>query len=346
MAIIVPKRGAWRCGRLYSSMGKQIRIYLADGTSTGIRHAEITNWSGQALACTRPRFSELKDWEEIKRPGVYFLFGTDEDSGDDTVYIGESEVVLDRLSQHLAGKDFWNELIAFTSKDENLTKGHVKYLESRLVQLAQSANRYKVTNIASPQLPALPRADRDAMEEYLMSTRALLGVLGHRVLDPYTQPTRTSLLADSTNSKSPQSVDPKVTESQPGTSLPVRFVLHIGDIYATAERTDEGLVVHAGANAAATAQPSLSPGYRALREKLQAAGTLAPAGGKLKLIKDQLFSSPSAAACVLVGYSINGRDSWRLADGTTYGKYEENISKALLDQAFDEAAAEMAEKSW
>ena len=86
-------------------MGKQIRIYLADGTSTGIRHAEITNWSGQALACPRPRFSDLKDWDEIKRPGVYFLFGTNEESGEDAVYIGESEVVLDRLSTHLTGKD-------------------------------------------------------------------------------------------------------------------------------------------------------------------------------------------------------------------------------------------------
>ncbi|MFN4328763.1 MAG: GIY-YIG nuclease family protein [Limnobacter sp.] len=317
-------------------MGKQIRIYLADGTSTGIRHAEITNWSGQALACPRPRFSELKDWGEIKRPGVYFLLGTNEESGEDAVYIGESEVVLDRLSAHLTGKNFWSELIAFTSKDDNLTKGHVKYLESRLIQLASSANRYQVTNTASPQLPALPRADKDSMEEYLISVRALLGVLGHRVLDPYTQPAHTSAFADSKAPMQPQQGEIKPPELQPETFVPVLFALHIGGISATAERTDEGLVVLAGSEAITNAQGSLSGGYRALREKLLLAGTLEPANGKLRLTKDQLFSSPSQAAAVLVGYAINGRDAWRLKDGTTYGDYEQKISSDLLKQLTEE----------
>jgi hypothetical protein len=317
-------------------MGKQIRIYLADGTSTGIRHAEITNWSGQALACPRLRFSELKDWDEIKRPGVYFLFGTNEESGDDAVYIGESEVVLDRLSTHLTGKDFWSELIAFTSKDDNLTKGHVKYLESRLIQLALSANRYHVTNTASPQLTALPRADRDAMEEYLISVRALLGVLGHRVLDPYTQPVHIPAPSDNTAAMPVQPVESKVLDSRSGMFAPVVFNLHIGGIGATAERTDEGLVVLAGSEAATTAQGSLSGGYRALREKLLASSTLEPANGKLRFTKDQLFSSPSQAAAVLVGYAINGRDAWRLKDGTTYGAYEQKISVDLLKQLAEE----------
>lgn len=317
-------------------MGKQIRIYLADGTSTGIRHAEITNWSGQALACPRPRFSELKDWGEIKRLGVYFLFGTNEESGEDAVYIGESEVVLDRLSTHLTGKDFWNELIAFTSKDDNLTKGHVKYLESRLIQLASSANRYQVTNTVSPQLPALPRADRDAMEEYLISLRALLGVLGHRVLDPYAQPVHTPVFADSNAPVPPQPIESKVPEPQSGTFVPAVFALHIGGVSSTAERTDEGLVVLAGSEAITNAQRSLSGGYRALRDKLLSAGTLEPANGKLRLTKDQLFSSPSQAAAVLVGYAINGRDAWRLKDGTTYGAYEQKISNDLLKEITEE----------
>ena len=66
-------------------MGKQIRIYLADGNASGIRHAEITNWTGQALACPRSRFQELREWSEVKRPGVYFLFGPNEETGEDAV---------------------------------------------------------------------------------------------------------------------------------------------------------------------------------------------------------------------------------------------------------------------
>lgn len=35
------------------SIGRNIRIYLKDGSTSGIRHAEIANWTGQAIACCR-----------------------------------------------------------------------------------------------------------------------------------------------------------------------------------------------------------------------------------------------------------------------------------------------------
>jgi hypothetical protein len=316
------------------TFGKQIRIYLADGTASGVRHAEITNWTGQALACPRSRFSELREWQEIKRPGVYFLFGSSEDTGEEAVYIGESEIVLDRLTSHIAGKEFWAELIAFTSKDDNLTKGHAKYLEARLVQIANDANRYRVTNSAIPALPALPRPDRDAMEEYLVSTRILLGVLGHKVLDPYVSTTKhLPITIDTPSSAAPPTAQPsdsRVLVTSPPQGI---FWLHASGINAKAAQTDEGLVVLVGSEASVTAQPSLSGGYRALREKLISQGILvSTAGNSLQLTKDQLFNSPSQAAAVLVGYSINGRDAWRKEDGTTFGQFEEQSSQTLARQ--------------
>lgn len=312
-------------------MGKQIRIYLADGSPSGIRHAEVTNWTGQALTCPRSRFQELRDWDELKRPGVYFLFGTAEDSGEDAVYIGEAEVVLDRVYSHLTGKEFWAEVIAFTSKDDNLTKGHVKYLESRLIQLATAAGRYRLTNAASPQLPSLPRADRDGMEEYLVSVRTLLGVLGHKVLEPYLArtipvPPPSFIL----NHAIPQNAGSLPLEILPTVVSSDVFYLRIGGLSAQATRTDEGLVILAGSQAAAEIRVSLSGGYCALRERLIQTGVLIPIGGKLQFVRDQLFSSPSQAAAVVVGYSINGRDAWRLDDGTTYAAYEQKLSQTLL----------------
>ena len=110
--------------------GKSIRIYLSDGSPSGLRHVEIANWSGQAIACPRSRFSELKKWSESQRPGVYFLLEKHSTDDKNAVYIGESENVFKRLTDHDRKKDFWNEVILFTSKDENLTKSHIKYLES------------------------------------------------------------------------------------------------------------------------------------------------------------------------------------------------------------------------
>ena len=48
--------------------------FFSDGATSGIRHVEIANWSGQAIACPRSRLNELRDWVEAQRPGVYFFW--------------------------------------------------------------------------------------------------------------------------------------------------------------------------------------------------------------------------------------------------------------------------------
>lgn len=310
------------------ALGKSIRIYLADGSVSGVRHGEIVNWTGQAIACPRSRFPELREWSEAKRPGVYFLVGQDEDTGRDAVYIGEAEVVLDRLYSHISGKEFWTELVAFTSKDDNLTKGHVRYLESRLVQLANEARRYEVQNSASPQLPALPRADRDAMEDFIDGVRTLLGVIGHRVLEPLvSRPVEPKPVEPPVAPPTaPESPHPQ-TPPAPITPRPATFQIRVSNLIATAVRTDEGLVVLANSEAASSVQPSLSTSYRALRDRLLNSGVLTVNGPKLKFTRDHLFSSPSQAAAVIVGYSINGRDAWRTPDGVTFSDFETRLAR-------------------
>ncbi|MBI2276734.1 MAG: GIY-YIG nuclease family protein [Dechloromonas sp.] len=312
------------------ALGKSIRIYLADGGVTGIRHGEIVNWTGQAIACPRTRFPELKEWAEAKRPGIYFLFGQDDETGQDSVYVGEAEVVFDRLCSHISGKDFWTELVAFTSKDDNLTKAHVRYLESRLVALADSAGRYEIENSASPQLPSLPRADRDAMEEFIGGIQTLLGVLGHRVLEPLvdrsTAPSALERACAPLSVVEPQTEQTPAQQATPASSQ--TFQLRVSNLIATAVRTDEGLVVLANSEAATTAQGSLSGGYRALRDRLISTGVLIENGVKLQFSRDQLFRSPSQAAAVVVGYSINGRDSWKTPTGMSFTDFENRLARS------------------
>ena len=125
--------------------GKQIRLFLTDGSARGIRYAELMNWTGQAFACTKSLFSKLVEWPETQRAGVYVLLGVNE-KGEDAVYIGESENVGKRLLQHLSSPklDDIIEAFFFTSKDDNLTKGHITFLEQRLVKRAEEAKQYIV----------------------------------------------------------------------------------------------------------------------------------------------------------------------------------------------------------
>jgi predicted GIY-YIG superfamily endonuclease len=286
--------------------GRQIKIYLADGSVTGIRHAEIVNWTGQALAIPRNRVKELVEWEESQKPGVYFLFGVDSESGNDAVYIGEAEQVASRIQQHLSGKDFWNEIICFTNKDENLTKAHVKYLESRLVVLSAQANRYELLNANQPPISVLPRGDRDAMEEFIDNIRLLIGALGYRVLEPLAklQP----LIATMDTSGIINTVD--------------TFSLKVKKYNAQALQTDEGIVVLAGAEGAPKANASLSKGYSKVRIDLIDKGIFKTVGNKLIMQEDRLFASPSQAAAVLLGYPCSGPEYWLDHNGVSLKQRE------------------------
>jgi len=291
-------------------LGRTIRIYLDNGSVTGIKHSEIVNWSGQAISAPRKLVKDLKEWTEAQRPGVYFLFGLDE-SGNESVYIGESENIFERLVQHVndTKKDFWDEVIFFTSKDENLTKAHVKFLESKLTQLAKEANRYRVLNGNSPQQSQLPRGDRDSMEEFINNIKILIGAMSHKVLEPiYKQPITTK----KTTEDNQEFINDSIVE----------LFLNIKKINSKAILTEEGIVVKKDSEAFLVERESLGVSYKNLRKKLQEEKILIKKDDKLIFTQDYLFPSPSQAAAVLVGYAINGRNSWCLLDGTTLKEYE------------------------
>lgn len=301
-----------------TTFGKSIRLYLKDGTVTGIKFGEVVNNTIQSISCPRKRANELAEYTESQRPGVYFLFGLDEETGEPKVYIGEAENVYDRLQHHIANKDFWNEVIFFVSKDENLTKSHVKYLESRLIQMALSTKRYSINNSNQSQLSALPQADKDAMEEFLVYLKLLLGILGHKLLEELTTSNKQGTIENNKNNIEP------VEKNE--------LSLSISNIKAKAVQTDEGIVVLKGSEAALNHTNSLSFAYREIRDKLINNKVWKIVDGNRYLFdKDYLFDSPSQSAAVIAGYSINGLAYWKDNSGKSLKEIEkEKISPTIM----------------
>src|SRR2546426_6874793 len=162
-----------------------IKLFLPDGDAKGLRTAEISNWTGKALAAPRTELDRLVAREECEKAGVYVLTGSDPATNVPHAYIGEAEVIRDRLRQH-KGKEFWVSAIVFVSKDENLTKAHMRYLESRLLSEAGQVGRFSLEqNQASGS--KLPESDREDMEVFLSRIRRLLPVLGSDLLTPIAQ---------------------------------------------------------------------------------------------------------------------------------------------------------------
>lgn len=292
------------------TIGKTIRIYLADGTPTGIRHAEMVNWTGQALVCPRLRLPELFGWDEARRPGVYFLFG-DDDSGKPVAYVGEAEDVASRLTHHAANKEFWTVAVMVTSKDDNLTKAHVKYLEARCHDIGKAAGRVKLLNATTPTTPKLPRPDCDAMEDFLGPLKVLVGALGFRVLDALDKPP-----------------DPTSSVALSAEFLHMRVPKHGVD--AAMALSDEGYVVQSGSTVSAKEKPSLSPALSDRRHDLVERGVLVGDGAALRLTTPQLFSSASAASSFVCGYTQSG-SNWATESGVRLKNYE----KALLNSVDD-----------
>jgi hypothetical protein len=275
-----------------------IKLFLPRGDAKSLRTAEISNWTGKAVAAPRTELDDLLAREELDKAGVYILLGSDPLSGAARAYIGEAEVIRDRLKQHKT-KEFWVSAIVFVSKDENLTKAHVRYLENRLLAEAAQINRFSLEqNQAGGS--RLPESDREDMEVFLARIRQLLPVLGSDILTPITQ----------------SSAPP-----QPGGVLLCRNK----GAEARGQRTVNGFVVFAGSTAVLEERPSAEnyPAVLVQRKQLLADGTLVERDGFFAFTKDTEFSSPSAAAVVVHGGSANGLTAWKTEAGKTLKQLDE-----------------------
>lgn len=174
--------------------GRTIKVYLADGVPDGLRTAEIMNWTGKMLVFPQSQLVDFLKRPEAKRTGVYILVGGDpNNSTKEQVYIGESDDVHDRLKQHASdqSKDFWSRTVVIISKDENLSKAHARYLESRLIALTKQAKRATSANGNNGSPVSLSESDIADMEFFLTQIQILLPALGFPFAQPlptFTQP--------------------------------------------------------------------------------------------------------------------------------------------------------------
>ncbi|OAI46621.1 hypothetical protein AYO43_05895 [Nitrospira sp. SCGC AG-212-E16] len=275
-----------------------IKFFLPRGDAKSLRTAEISNWTDKAIAAPRTELDELLAREELEKAGVYILIGSDPLTNTARAYIGEAEVIRDRLKQHKT-KEFWVSAIVFVSKDENLTKAHVRYLESRLLTEAAQIGRFTLEqNQAGGS--KLPESDREDMEVFLARIRQLLPVLGSDILAPITQAT---------------------AKAQAGGVLFCR----IKGAEARGQRTANGFVIFNGCTAVLEERPSAEsyPYVVAQRNQLIADGTLIERDGFLVFTKDAEFSSPSSAAVVIHGGSANGLTAWKTKDGKSLKQLDE-----------------------
>lgn len=244
--------------------GFSIRIFLPDGTPDGLRTVEKSNWIGRGIICPRSQFREAKSRPEFRKTGVYVLRGPSESGDLPTIYIGEGDPALPRLEQHIARKDFWTSLILFTSKDDNLNKAHVQYLEARLVALAKDAKRCILDNGNTPELPSLSEPDTAEMEGFLEEMLLIYPLLGLTIFE------------------------------RPGADRASQQLLHLKGrgIIARGYEAPDGFVVLSGSQVAKDTVPSAHRYLVELRDSLKERGIIVADTDSLRMSQDYVFDSP------------------------------------------------------
>lgn len=290
-------------------MGKKLTVYMIDGTEYGPRFSEIGNWVGKAIYSPRASISKIMSRPEFDNPGIYFLKGDpSEDTFDEKIYIGEAENIRVRIKQHLSdpNKDF-KELVFFISKDELLTKTQIKYLESRLVQLALEAKTAQIENGTSPSIPTLHEADISDMEYFLEQMKLILPVMGFKFLIPSTVKT---VLVD-------QKIENELVHEI--------YFIKTKSFKASMIETDQGYIVSKGSEAKKELSPSCTDTYRNMRRKLLETKILIEDQDKLIFAEDAIFNSPSAASNMVLGRNSNGFTEWVNRSGKTFKDIQDKI---------------------
>lgn len=278
--------------------GKNINLFLMDGRSNQRVKASLSNWHGLAFKLPRTLIDICKDRSELNQSGIYFLFGIDDETGQDLVYIGQACVrknrkgVLYRLQEHKRSieKDYWTHAVVITTSNNSLGPTEISYLEHRFYQIAQNFGRVIVKNQNSPSLGHITEEKESELEEFIENSRLLIGTLGYQAFEELTQPNDLS------------------TEE----TFKNLFYLSERNSSGIGKRTEDGFVVLKGSLLRSSITKSCPSIALKLREKFKNEIDL-----NWCLKKDILFTSPSSAACFLTGASVNGMIAWKDKNGKT-----------------------------
>lgn len=288
--------------------GKSINLFLMDGTPTGRIKVTLANWTGVAYKIPRTELEKCKELDILKQSGVYFLFGTSDDTGDNVVYIGQAgirkngEGLLYRLQEHKRNpdKDYWTEAVVFTTSNNSFGPTEISYLENRFVNLSLEAKRYTVKNSNDPTPGNITEEKESELEEFIDYTQIVMGTLGHKIFE-----------------KLISAPVPASGNTLPASVTSVLFELKQGTLDAKGQRTSDGFAVLKGSRIRTHIAPSCPKHAKKAREKY--ASVIEPDG---TLSADILLRSPAEAACFVTGTSINAREAWKTNDGKTLKEIE------------------------
>lgn len=267
-----------------------IQIFLPDGNPTSIKIAELTNRMISAILIPRNKIIEVAIREEVKKYGIYFLFGGDEEKAKPIVYIGETEDCHERIKTHNKGKDFWSYAVVISSRTNAFTKSHVKFLEYLCIKNANEIGRYDTDNQTAPAKPFVTESmEADLLDNY-ETIKVLVGTLGF----------------------------PLFEEKRKNDSTKKKILYCKGrDAAAEGDIIDDGFLVYKNSKVNKEESKTIATWVSGIRKKLIESKILVLENNIYIFSEDYIFKSPSAAVATVLGRTANGWTEWKTMEGKT-----------------------------
>jgi hypothetical protein len=275
------------------SADKQItlNIEIPDGNANSVWIVgRDPDWKGNVIVCPRACFETARLMKQFSQPGVYILRKV-VPLQLPQIYIGYADPIKERLNNHYANKGFWQEV--FVCVDDGggkLNIAHIQHLEARLISMAKAANLC-VLDQNTPQPPTLYKAVESYAENFLTQLIFVLRVLGVNIFE----------------------VSPTAADEKSGAKM---FFLKSKDVKAKGYQNAGEFVVLANSKAVLQIAPhALAGRIDIFRKSLESQRILKVENGRLIFTQNYSFSSPSAAAGVIIGGEADGRLQWKNEQG-------------------------------
>lgn len=160
-----------------------IRIYVPEGDPEGLRIIDRQSSPSKFFAFPRNKWDQIKNRPELIGAGIYILSGYSKSEDElPTIYVGQADIIKNRIEQHLKGKDFWDKAVIFVS-DNKINSTHAKWLEHKLIDRVFKANRSIVENGNNPQEPTISEAEQAEMQIFLTEIYQTLPLVGLRAFE-------------------------------------------------------------------------------------------------------------------------------------------------------------------
>lgn len=279
-----------------------IRVLVPTGDPDGLRIVEKSNWPGVGVVFNRTNYKEVVNRGEFDKTGVYVLVGTSDDSILPAIYVGEGDPVKNRLNQHYSKKDFWDWAVFFVAKDDSLNKAHVQHLEAELLRLAREAKQCKLDNGQGAVVPTLSEAELALADGFLHDILSIFPLLGLGVFEK------------------------TVTTANKSSDL---LTIDSKGVKAAGYEDAKGFVVLKGSQLVKTETNTIHQYMSTLRKDLLVQGIVVDQGNHLSFTQDQVFTSPSTAAGVILGRTANGRIEWKNRDGKNLKQLQAEAAEVI-----------------